>query len=155
MLREMLHLVLREMLPHLLRQALRFMLRWLLRSMPTSVLREMPTLLPTVVLRMLLRMVTTMLLSVLRTLLLWMLPRVITTLLLTVLPTGKTCFYGGVFGLSGRRPNLCGCVWLAVVAGLLIRRSGCRAGQRGDAGASPDCFPACVSSLAVSVSGCH
>ena len=61
----------------------------------------------------------------------------------------KTCFYVGVTGLSGRRPNLCGCVWLAVVAGLLIRRSGCRAGQRGDAGASPDCFPCCVSSLAV------
>jgi hypothetical protein len=67
----------------------------------------------------------------------------------------KTCFYGGVTGLSGRRLNLCGCVWLAVVAGLLIGRSGCRAGQRGDADASPDCFPACVSSLAVSVSGCH
>ena len=55
--------------------------------------------------------------------------------------------------MSGRRPNLCGCVWLAVVAGLLIRRSGCRAGQRGDAGASPDGFPCCVSSLAVSISG--
>jgi hypothetical protein len=37
---------------------------------------------------------------------------------LTVLPTGKNCFYGGVTGLSGRRPNLCGCVWLAVVAWL-------------------------------------
>ena len=77
------------------------------------------------------------------------------TMLPTVLPTKKTCLYGGVTGLSARRPNLCGCVWLAVVAGLLIRRSGCRAGQRGDAGASPDCFPGCVSSLAVSVSGCH
>ena len=55
--------------------------------------------------------------------------------------------------MSGRRPNLCGCVWLAVVAGLLIGRSGCRAGQRGDAGASPDGFPCCVSSLAVSISG--
>ncbi len=43
--------------------------------------------------------------------------------------------------------------WLAVVAGLLIGRSGCRAGQRGDAGASPDCFQGCVSSLAVSISG--
>jgi hypothetical protein len=65
----------------------------------------------------------------------------------------KNCFYGGVTGLSGRRLNLCGCVWLAVVAGLLIRRSGCRAGQRGDAGASPECFPGCVSSLAVSILG--
>ncbi len=44
-------------------------------------------------------------------------------------------------------------VWLANVAGLLIGRSGCRAGQRGDAGASPDGFPCCVSSLAVSISG--
>src|ERR1039458_7994222 len=26
----------------------------------------------------------------------------------TVLLIGKTCFYGGVIGLSGRRPNLCG-----------------------------------------------
>lgn len=43
-------------------------------------------------------------------------------------------------------------VWLANVAGLLIGRSGCRAGQRGDAGESPDCFPACVSLLAVSIS---
>jgi len=72
---------------------------------------------------------------------------------LTLLPTEKTCFYGGITGLSKRRPNLCGCVWLAVVAVLLIRRSGCRAGQHGDAGASPDCFPGCVSLLAVSVSG--
>ena len=46
----------------------------------------------------------------------------------TVLPTEKTCFYGGVTGLSGRRPNLCGCVWLANVAGLLCRHSGRRAG---------------------------
>ena len=30
------------------------------------------------------------------------------TMLPTVLPTEKTCFYGGVTGLSGRRPNLCG-----------------------------------------------
>src|ERR1039458_1319256 len=43
-------------------------------------------------------------------------------------------------------------VWLGKVAGLLIGRSGCRAGQRGDAGESPDCFPACVSLLAVSIS---
>jgi hypothetical protein len=47
--------------------------------------------------------------------------------------SGKGGFYGGVTGLSGRRPNLWGCVWLANVAGLLIRHSGCRAGQRGDA----------------------
>src|ERR1035438_7878459 len=26
----------------------------------------------------------------------------------TVLLIGNTCFYGGVIGLSGRRPNLCG-----------------------------------------------
>ena len=112
----------------------------------------------------------TVLLTTLQTLLLQMLPRVVTTPLLTVLPrrrqpcceagatvllTEKTCFYGAVTSLSVRRPNLCGCAWLAVVTGLLIRRSGCRAGQRGDAGASPDCFSACVSSLAVSVSGCH
>jgi len=45
-----------------------------------------------------------------------------------MLPTEKTCFYGGVIGLSGRRPNLCGCVWLANVAGLLCRHSGRRAG---------------------------
>lgn len=51
---------------------------------------------------------------------------------------GKDCFYGGVAGLAEWRPNLWGCVWLAVVAGLLIGHSGCRAGQRGDAGASPD-----------------
>jgi len=51
--------------------------------------------------------------------------------------SGKGGFYGGVTGLSERRPNLWGCVWLANVAGLLIGRSGCRAGQRGDAGASP------------------
>ena len=67
--------------------------------------------------------------------------------------TEKTCIYGGATGLSGRRPNLCGCVWLAIVAGLPIGRSGCRAGQRGHAGASPDGFPGCVSSLAVSISG--
>ena len=30
--------------------------------------------------------------------------------------------------MSGRRPNLCGCVWLANVAGLLCRHSGRRAG---------------------------
>jgi hypothetical protein len=36
-------------------------------------------------------------------------------------------------GLSGRRPNLAGCVWLANVTGLLSRRSGCRAGQHDDA----------------------
>jgi hypothetical protein len=48
---------------------------------------------------------------------------------------GKDCFYGGVAGLAKWRPNLCGCVWLAVVAGLLIGRSGCRAGQRENAGA--------------------
>ena len=61
--------------------------------------------------------VLTVLLTMLRTLLLRMLPRVVTTLLLTVLPrrcqscceagatvlpTKKTCFYGGVTGLSGR-----------------------------------------------------
>jgi len=73
-----------------------------------------------------------------------MLPRVITTLLRTVLPRRcqpcceadanraakpkKTCFDVGVTGLSGRRPNLCGCVWLANVAGLLYRHSGRRAG---------------------------
>ena len=50
------------------------------------------------------------------------------TMLPTVLPTKKTCFYGGVTGLSGWRPNLCGCVWLANVAGLLCRHSGRRAG---------------------------
>src|ERR1017187_7769523 len=32
---------------------------------------------------------------------------------LTVLPAKKTCFYAGVTGLSGRRPNLCRCLWLA------------------------------------------
>jgi len=73
-------------------------------------------------------MVPTVLLSMLRTLLLRMLPCVITILLLTVLPTKKTCFYGGVTGLSGRRPNLRGCVWLANLAGLLCRHSGRRAG---------------------------
>ena len=77
--------------------------------------------------------------------------------LLNVLLSEKTCFLGAVTGLSGRRPNLCGCVCLAVVAGLLIRRSGCRARQRGDAGASPDCFsglhqPACGLSLRLSLS---
>ena len=51
--------------------------------------------------------------------------------------SGKGGFYGGVTGLSERRPNLWGCVWLSGVAGLLHRHSGCRAGQRGDAGASP------------------
>lgn len=76
----------------------------------------------------------------------------VTTMLLPCCQPEKTCFYGGVAGLSWRRPDLCGCVWLANVAGLLIGRSGCRAGQRGNAGASPDCFLCCVSSLAISIS---
>jgi hypothetical protein len=50
------------------------------------------------------------------------------TMLTIGLPTKKTCFYGGVIGVSGRRPNLCGGVWLANVAGLLRRHSGRRAG---------------------------
>jgi hypothetical protein len=56
------------------------------------------TLLIRLSLRMLTRVITTLL------------PTVLTRPLLTVLPTEKTCFYGGVTGLSGRRPNLCGCV---------------------------------------------
>ena len=52
----------------------------------------------------------------------------------------KNVLLGWRYWLVGARPNLCGCVWLAVVAGLLIGRSGCRAGQRGDAGASPVAF---------------
>jgi hypothetical protein len=118
-------------------------------------------------------MVPRMVPTALRTLLLWLLPRVITTLLLTALPrrcqpyceAGATVLLTvlltqkklasrvALLACRGGRPNLCDCVWLAVVAGLLIRRSGCRAGQRGDAGTSPDCFPGGVSSLAVSVSG--
>ena len=46
-----------------------------------------------------------------------------------MLPIGKTCFYGGVTGSSGRCPNLCGCVRLAVVAGqvcLLLRSCAAR-----------------------------
>jgi hypothetical protein len=42
---------------------------------------------------------------------------------------------GWIAGLSGRRPNLWGCVWLANVAGLLIRHSGRRAGLHENAGA--------------------
>ena len=48
--------------------------------------------------------------------------------MLTVLPTKKTCFYGSVTGFLGRCPNLCGCVGLANVAGMLCRHSGRRAG---------------------------
>src|ERR1035438_4372810 len=91
-------------------------------------------------------------LTVLRTLLLRVLPPGCKPLL-NVLLTEKTSLYGGATGLSGRRPNLCGFVWLAKVVGLLIGRSGCRAGQRGDAVTSLDSFPCCVSSLAVSISG--
>ena len=72
---------------------------------------------------------------------------------LTVLLTGKNLLLWWRYWFVGGRPNLCGYVWLANVAGLPIGRSGCRAGQRGDAGASPDCFPGRVSSLAISISG--
>ena len=98
-----------------------------------------------------------------------MLPRVITTLLRTVLPRRcQPCCEAGANHAANRKKlasmvallayrggvrTFAAACWLAVVAGLLIRRSGCRAGQRGDAGASPDGFPGCVSSLAVSISG--
>ena len=97
-------------------------------------------------------------LTALRTLLLRELPRVLPPcceLGANRAANQETCFYGGVAGLSGRRPNFCGFVWLAKVVGLLIGRSGCRAGQRGDTVTSLDSFPCCVSSLAISVSGCH
>ena len=75
------------------------------------------------------------------------------TMLPTVLPTKKTCFYGGVTGLSGRvRTFAAACGWrtsLACFVGTLAAVPGCN----GDAGASPDCFPGCVSSLAISISG--
>jgi len=51
------------------------------------------------------------------------------TMLPTVLPTKKTCFYGGVTGLSGWRPNLCGaCGWRssrACLLGALAAAPGC------------------------------
>src|ERR1035438_4474177 len=94
-------------------------------------------------------------LTVLRTLLLRVLPRVLPPgckPLLKVLLTEKTSLYGGATGLSGRRPNLCGFVWLAKGVGPLIGRPGCRARPRGDAVTALDSFPCCVSSLAVSIS---
>ena len=70
-------------------------------------------------------------LTALRTLLLRVLPRVLPACCeagANRAANQKTCFYGGVAGLPERRPNLCGCVWLANVAGLLWSHSGRRAG---------------------------
>jgi len=77
----------------------------------------------------------------------------VTTMLLTVLPTKKLASMVALLACRGGVRTFVAAVWLANVAGLLIGRSGCRAGQRGDAGASLDGFPCCVSSLAVSISG--
>ena len=53
---------------------------------------------------------------------------------------------------SGVRTFVAACSWrtsLACFVGTLAAVPGCN----GDAGASPDCFPGCVSSLAISISG--
>jgi hypothetical protein len=55
---------------------------------------------------------------------------------------------------GGVRTFAAACGWrtsLACFVGTLAAVPGCN----GDAGASPDCFPSCVSSLAVLISGCH
>ena len=120
---------------------------------------------PTVLLRMVPRMVPT----ALRTLLLWLLPRVITTLLLTVLPRRcqPCCEASANYAANrkklasmvallacrgGVRTFVAACGWrtsLACFVGTLAAVPGCN----GDAGASPDCFPGRVSSLAVLISG--
>jgi hypothetical protein len=74
---------------------------------------------------------------------------------LTVLLTKKLASMVALLACrSGVRTFAAACGWrtsLACFGVTLAAVPGCN----GDAGASPDCFPGCVSSLVVSISGCH
>jgi hypothetical protein len=77
------------------------------------------------------------------------------TMLPTVPPTKKLASMVALLACRGGvRTFVAACGWrtsLACFVGTLAAVPGCN----GDAGASPDCFPGCVSSLMVSISGCH
>jgi hypothetical protein len=77
------------------------------------------------------------------------------TMLPTVLPTKKLASMVALLACRGGvRTFVAACGWrtsLACFVGTLAAVPGCN----GDAGASPDCFPGCVSSLVVSISGCR
>jgi hypothetical protein len=77
------------------------------------------------------------------------------TMLPTVPPTEKLASMVALLACRGGvRTFVAACGWrtsLACFVGTLAAVPGCN----GDAGASPDCFPGCVSSLVVSISGCH
>jgi len=81
--------------------------------------------------------------------------RLVANPVLTMLPTKKLASMVALLACRGGvRTFVAACGWrtsLACFVGTLAAVPGCN----GDAGASPDCFPGCVSSLMVSISGYH